>query len=122
MALRSRLLGPVTMKGILIPAVLTGAVNDYEPTGFSSSTIIKLDPGGASRNITGFAAGADGDMKLIMNIATANEDLVLKNANTDSVVANRILGVNGADVTIREQGSCWIVYCGTQSRWCPVAI
>lgn len=110
------------IRGIISPAALTGTVNNYNPTDLAISTIVRIDPGGASRDVTGLQAGVDGEMKLLLNIADGAEDLVLKNQDAGSTAANRFYGANNTDVTVRRGGGTWVVYDATDSRWKPVAI
>ena len=112
----------LALTGVISPAALAAAVDNYSPTDLATANVLRLDPGGASRNITGIAAQAHGKLLLICNIATANEDLVLKHQDASSSAANRIIGANVADVTIREGGSALLWYDATSGRWRVVAI
>ncbi len=89
--------------------------NDYTFTGWQDHTLIVLDPGASSRNITGFEApttGIEGTTKVIHNAATnGTSNIVLKHDSGSSSAANRIYGNNDADVTIRPHGGvviCWL--------------
>jgi hypothetical protein len=100
--------------GILSPPALTGNVNDWNPTGFGTATIIRVDPGGAERRITGLAAQSSGTLKNICNIGTPSM-LVLGNMDAGSS-ANNQLAMTG-DTAIAP-GLCkplW--YDGASSLW-----
>jgi hypothetical protein len=100
--------------GILSPPALTGNVNDWNPTNFNIATIIRVDPGGADRRITGLAAQSSGSLKNICNIGTPNM-LVLGNMDAASS-ANNQLAMTG-DTAIAP-GLCkplW--YDGASSLW-----
>lgn len=60
--------------GVYAEATLTGATT----IGKFSAQMLKLDPGGANRNVT-LPAAEDGLMFWIVNAADAAEDLVVKN-------------------------------------------
>lgn len=101
----------------LTPTALSGAVNDYNPTGFSATTVIRIDPNGAARNITGFVA-TSGAVHRLCNISVVGaENLVLKHQDAGSAAGNRIIGPNLADHTIRPGGSADIWYDVTTARW-----
>lgn len=104
------------LSGDSSPTALTGAVNDYGPAGTESATVLRIDGGASSRNITGFANGSDGRVIIVVNIG-ATADLVLKVADTGSVEANRMLLPNAADITIRPTGAAILIYDATSSRW-----
>ena len=102
------------LAGTLTPTALTGTVNDYNPANFATSSKIRLDGGAADRNITGFAAQADGDIKEICNVGTTNA-LVLKDENTGSSATNRLALTD--DVTINPKLCAAIQYDNTTQRW-----
>jgi len=100
--------------GSITPTALSGAVNDYAPTGFSTCTVIRLDGGAADRNITGLAGGADGRIVIVHNIGGTNS-LVFKDSDGASTAANRL--AIGADTTIAVNQTIAFRYDGTSSRW-----
>ncbi len=100
--------------GTLTPIALSGDVNDYNPTNFATRTVLRVDGGAADRNITGFAAQADGDLKRICNVGTTN-NLILKKRSTGSSAANQIASID--DVTIAVDDCKTIEYDGTTQRW-----
>lgn len=106
----------LVLSGDLSPTALSGAVNDYAPTGFSAAFRVRQDGGAADRNITGLAGGASGRVVTIVNIGTTN-NLVLKDASGSSSAANRFLF--GADVTLGPSQSIALHYDTTSSRWRP---
>src|SRR5215831_13101243 len=98
------------------PTALTGDVNDYVlPSTFAAL----LSGGAADRNITGFAAPAQGgDTKAICNVGTTNA-LILKNQSTGSAAANRILATD--DVTLPPDLCTLLRYTTTApARWRPL--
>jgi len=98
------------------PTALVADVNDYVlPSTFAAL----LNGGAADRNITGFAAPAQGgDTKAICNVGTTNA-LVLKNQSTGSAAANRILATD--DVTLPPDLCTLLRYTTTApARWRPL--
>lgn len=69
----------------------------------------------AAVNITGIASASSGDARLLSNVGSFA--ITLKHQDTGSTAANRIIGVNSADVEIAPQGSAVVFYDGTDSRW-----
>lgn len=113
------------LRTVNTPTALSGNVNNYDGghTGRQGITVIRLNPNGAARNVTGLLAGYDGQLVLIANVdVTATEDVVLVEESASSSAANRFAGANAASVTIRAKGACLLWYDGTTARWRPVAI
>lgn len=100
------------VQGKTSPSQITSNTNDYAPTGFSTSTRLRLTTD-ASRNLTGMAGGADGLIKTIHN--TGTHDLVLVNESSGSTAANRF--AIGADTTISGGYSFTVIYDSTSNRW-----
>lgn len=111
-----RLIGLTFLTQSLTPAQITADQNDYAPTGLSSSSALRLSTN-ASRNITGLAGGIKDRMLAVLNIGSNN--IVLNNANTSSVAANRF--AFDADLTLSAGQSCILWYDTTSSRWRCVA-
>lgn len=114
--------------GVLSPTALSGNVDNYNPTNWGEAvTVLRVDPGGAARNITGLVATAHGHLVLLLNNADAdNEDITLTIESGSSTAANRLGGANNADVIIRSSAVCgggvWLMYDGVVNRWRVVAI
>ena len=103
-----------TLSPIISPAALTGNPNDWSPTGLSTAQVIRCDPGGANREITGIVAQENGARIYLLNISDG-DDLKLKNENTNSSAANRFL--LKADLTLEGNEGVCLIYDGTSSRW-----
>jgi hypothetical protein len=108
--------GKILFDGTTTPTALSGDVNDYNPPNATTSSALRIDGGAADRNITGLGAGADGRILSIINIGTTNK-LVLKNQDTGSTAANRLL--LPADVSLDPNSQIVLRYDGTDSRWRP---
>jgi hypothetical protein len=113
-------MGPINLAGdgLLSPTALAGDNNNYSPTSWGENvTVLRVDPGGASRNLTGLAATAHGHVVLLLNIADGAEDLVLVNQSTSSTAANRFYASNNANVTLRRGSGIFLFYDGVDNRW-----
>lgn len=108
--------GSFSLSGTLTPPALSGDVNDYTPSGLTSSTVLRVDGGASSRNITGISSGLDGRLLTIINVGTANP-IIFKNQSASSTAANRLLV--GIDITIDPDKSLTLRYDGTSARWRP---
>ena len=93
------------LKGDLTPTALSGNVNDYNPATLSTASVLRIDGGAASRNITGVAGGADGRVLTVMNIGTTN-NLVLTNEDAASAAGNRFLLGSKPDVSAWRLDVC----------------
>lgn len=96
------------------PIQITANQNDYSPTGFSSSDVVRLDTD-ASRTITGFDASASRTRKTITNVGS--NDLVLTNEDASSSAVNRVLTLDGSSLTLVASESCGLYYDPTSTRW-----
>jgi hypothetical protein len=105
----------MTGGAIITPTALVGDVNDYSPTNLAAVRTLRMDAGGATRNITGILAAADGRELRIINIGA--DDLVLKNNSSSSAAGNRIQLPGSNDITIPPNKSQNLVYDATDSRW-----
>lgn len=106
----------LVLSGTLTPTALSGDVNDYSPTGLATALDLRIDPNGATRNITGLAGGADGRVIILTNISLA-WSFVLNSGSTGSTAANRFL--LPGDVTVPPNATVALRYDGTSSRWRP---
>ncbi len=100
------------LTGDISPAQITADQNDYNPTGLSTTSVLRLSTD-ASRNVTGLAGGSDGRIVAMVNVGTNN--LVLKDASAASSAANRF--AFGADLTLAAKQSVIVWYDATDQRW-----
>jgi hypothetical protein len=91
--------GAVTNSGIITPAQITATQNDYNPSGLSTSRILRLTSD-ASRDVTGLTALPSGRRLLLWNAGTNN--IVLKHQNAGSTAANRFACPLAADYTLGQ--------------------
>lgn len=105
------------LSGVISPSQITGDQNNYNPTGLSSASTLRLSTD-ASRNITGLAGGAIGRIILIHNVGSF--PLVLKDESGSSTAANRF-ALSG-DATLFADQSIALQYDSTTSRWRMVGV
>jgi len=106
---------------IITPPTLTGNVDNYNPTGFSTCSIIRQDINANNREITGFVAPAVGVNRIIAvcNINSGVLDIKFKENDSSSVAANRILLRDNADKSIKANETAIFWYDHTSTRWRP---
>jgi len=106
---------------IITPPTLTGNVNDYNPTGFSTCNMIRQDINANNREITGFAAPPAGVNRIITwsNINSGVFDIKFKENDSGSVAANRILLRDNADKSIKANETAIFWYDHVSTRWRP---
>jgi hypothetical protein len=101
---------------IAFTLVGAGPFNDVSPTGFNALTgRLDLSNSGASVNVTGLVAGADGQGIILRN-AGASFNITLQSQNAGSLAANRF--VISADITLTPLNAVLAVYyAGSINRW-----
>jgi len=104
----------VAFTGDLTPAAITASVNDYDPAGLSTASVLRLSSDDAW-NITGLAGGSDGRLILIINVGSFA--LTLKSQSTSSAAANRFGFPIGQDMELNTGNGIPLWYDSTSSRW-----
>jgi hypothetical protein len=102
----------IAFSGDISPTQITGNQNDYNPTGLSTASTLRLTSD-ASRDITGLQGGADGRILLVHNVGAQN--IVLKDESGSSTAAYRF-ALTG-DVTLTPDSVAMLQYDSTSSRW-----
>jgi parallel beta helix pectate lyase-like protein len=100
------------MSGVISPTQITADKNDYNPTGFSTASVVRINSD-AARNVTGLLAGGADDEVLLFNVGSFNITLLSQHASSDAT--NRFALV-GSTVLSPNQGAS-LIYDGTSSRW-----
>lgn len=96
------------------PSQITASQNDY--TGFARG--INRFSTNAARDITGMAAGADGEVRVLTNVGTtAANTLIIKDESSSSTAANRFSVPWNGDCVIPAEGSVVVFYDNTSQRW-----
>jgi len=99
--------------GTIAPAQITSDQDDYAPTGYAAAFELLLSTD-AARTLTGLAAGADKEIKLVTN--TGSFDLVLADESGSSTEENRFDLAD--DVTVGPHSSVLLrYYAGAVDRW-----
>lgn len=103
----------IAFSGDISPAQITANQNDYNPTGLSTASVLRLSTD-ADRTITGLAGGADGRVIALMNVGSF--PITLSNQDTGSITAgNRFLF--GFSIALLPNRAMVIWYDSTSSRW-----
>ena len=102
-----------------ISVTLSADQNDWNPTGLSTASVIRVSVSGANRTVTGLQGGADGRVIWLMNVSAAfGNDLILANDSASSSAANRFIFDQGSNnVRIRPNCGLPLIYDSTISRW-----
>lgn len=104
---------PPTPTGLVATAITGGAHNDFNPVGFGPTVgFLDLSPA-ADANITGIAAGGDGQQLIVTNLSVHN--LTLNALNGGSVAANQLRIVG--DLTLGQNNSARFVYSVALALW-----
>jgi hypothetical protein len=98
---------------IISPSQITSDQDNYNPTGFSTATLVRLDFDTGGRAITGFAAGTDGQRITLSNIS-ANFGYYPGN-HPDSSSGNRFL--HGKDFIHYPYSNIDVIYDSTSGGW-----
>jgi hypothetical protein len=98
---------------VISPAQITADQDNYNPTGFLTSTMVRLDFDTGGRAITGFAAGTDGQRITLSNIS-ANFGYYPGN-HPDSSSGNRFL--HGKDFIHYPYSNIDVIYDSTSGGW-----
>lgn len=109
--------GSFNFSGVISPAQITSNTNDYDPTGLSTATTLRLSTD-ASRDLTGIAGGVEGRLLILHNVGAQN--LVLKDESASSTAANRFALTS--DITLPGDESTQIQYDSTSSRWRQISV
>lgn len=109
----------MALAGDITPTQITADQNDYNPTGLSTATVLRLSTDNDNRKITGLVGGADGRVLVLLNVGSY--DLVLTDENSASTAANRF-AFGGVEALIPSGSSATLIYDATASRWKPQAI
>ena len=101
------------------PDTWAGDQDNYNGGGdLENYTIIRVDGGAGSRNMTGMTGGSDGLIRIFQNVGATN-NIVIKNETT-STAANRF--ALGSDITLAPNQGAILRYDGTLSRWTAIGV
>lgn len=97
---------------------LAATANNYGPAGFLKALVARLAPTTGTATITGFAGGALGSVKVIVNAGA--EDLTLAHNSGSSTADNRILVPGAIDLVVPAGGAIFLLYDESAQRWRPL--
>lgn len=104
--------GGVAFTADISPAQITSTQNDYAGCAVASNAVCRITTD-TTRNITGFAAGADGRILFLYNVGSNNA--VLKNLDSGSSAGNQ-LSIN-ADINLGPNQGIILQYDSTSTKW-----
>ena len=109
------------IQNIITPPTITGDTHNYNPTGFATADMIRLESNSSSHDITGFVAPSAGDNRIIrINNISTHRDLKFAHNDSGSVAANRILMRDNRDKAIKENETAIFWYDHISNRWRPL--
>jgi hypothetical protein len=100
-----------TVNAVVSPTALAASANDYS---LPAGDIVRLSSS-AAVSITGLAATASGDTRVLLNVGSFA--ITLANQSASSVAANRLLVSFGSDFIIAPNASALVIYDATTARW-----
>jgi hypothetical protein len=109
------------IQNIITPPTITSDTHNYNPTGFATADMIRLESNNSSHEITGFVAPSAGDNRIIrINNISTHRDLKFAHNDSGSLAANRILLRDNRDKAIKENETAVFWYDHISSRWRPL--
>jgi hypothetical protein len=99
---------------VISPSQITSDQDDYNPTNWSTATVVRISFDSDINAITSFAATTDGNSRTLINVGSSPGYIPME--HPDGTAANRVTGYNG-DFILYPGASCQLVYDGTSSRW-----
>lgn len=112
----STLGGIISASGILTPTI-AAQQNNYD---IGTATVLAITLTG-SQSITGFSGGTTGRL-LLINLFDSVDSLTLVHESAASDGANRIPGVNNADVVLGPRGGALLIYLSGRWRYLATAV
>lgn len=109
--------GPLTMRGINSPSALsTGNTVDYNPTGLSTTYMLRLTVGAGGSTISGIAGGASG-RTLVIHSANSPGLIWFSHDDANSAAANRIWTPGAVTKGLVNHSAATLWYDDAVSRW-----
>ena len=108
---------------IISPTAIAAQQNNYNPTGWDTAGIIRIDLTG-NQTITGFSAPNTGgtQLKYIANVDGGSDILTIAHQSASSSVQNRVACPSGVNLTLRPGSGVLLMYDATSSRWRPMGL
>lgn len=101
---------------VIAPPALTGTQNDWAPSGITTTGIVNVNIGGASRTITGLAAAGftEGQTFWLFVYGGSGFTLTLTHNDSGSVAGNRFSCPAGSSLVVRNNAGVQIFYLPTK--------
>jgi exopolysaccharide biosynthesis protein len=96
---------------------VNGSNNDVS---IGARSLVRITGPNLAFAITGIAGGQDGKIVILFN--TTAQNMTIANESANSLAANRILTMSGADETTVGTGNITLIYDSTAQRWIVTAI
>lgn len=104
------------LNGVISPTAISANQDNYSPTGWSTANVVRLSTSDATpREITGAAAGADGEIKYLVNVGTGQ--ISLQHEDAASTAANRFRFTSLTVFALDPEDMIGIWYDPTSDRW-----
>ena len=109
-------IGTFALSGIITPSALTGTTDNYNPTGFSAASVVRISASGSTRDLTGLEEPArNGDIKIFQNVGA--QTVRFKHYNAGSTSNRRFYFPQGVDFDLRVAGVAWFIYMKASHLW-----
>lgn len=108
--------GPIFIHDDISPTALAANTNDWNPTGLSSCTLIRVGTDATPRTLTGISAPASDGRVIWLHNRNSGTALTLSHDAT-STGANRFYCPGATDFTLTAKTTVMLMYSGTDSRW-----
>lgn len=103
--------GTMALTGVISPSQITSNQNDYNPTGLSTASVLRINSD-AARDITGLQGGSSGRVVMLHNVGSF--PITLKDSVTSTAAYQFALN---SDIVIGADQSVQLQYDATSSRW-----
>ena len=111
-------LGVTQLKGDILSFTMTQNYNNFNPTGFSTANLLRLNPTNNIREISGFEKPPVGiNRKFTVQNTNQNNMIKFRNNSSLSTAGNRLLIPDSGDRDLRKQDSVTWFYDHTSNRW-----
>lgn len=101
---------------VLTPAQLTGATDDYAPSGMESANVLRISAN-APINLTGLKNPAPGKPRRLVLMNVSANTITLVNASVASAAANRFALPGAANLAITQNQARTLWYDCIASNW-----
>ena len=111
----------IQINNIVNAGILTSDQNDWNPTGFATADIIRVDIDANNIVISGMVAPSAGNNRIlaISNINIGSDDIRFNHNDALSLEANRFLLRDNANKSIKPNETAVFWYDHTSQRWKP---